>query len=389
MIVMENRVSIEIGSQTTIVAYASVRDNKTVRIEEIEMAPTVGYFNGKLTDADLLSDLLSELVDKVRHNDTNSRYEIQFVLPCRQVIKDVYTVVRRKKVKNIDAKLISDLASLCKKQYRMSEEYDLVDMMPSKIKADGVDCPELYSIDGAQEIELTWTLFLAKKEILDGWAAIFEKLGADSVSFIPAERAYARAFGVLKEAMPELAIVDLGAMSDSVYYFKGGMFNFSEYIFLGADTIENDIAIAYDISFAMARQLKLASGEALLYACKESHVPMPDGINDCKTSDLMTVIQCRMEELYEGVIYQLQQHGCEPGGKAMLVGGGNNLKNSDLLFKRLSAMSVPLLSYVDIQARLDSVLGVKEFAMAIGAAGAECEDGETESKGGLWSIFRR
>lgn len=386
---METKVSIEIGSRTTVVACASVNSNGGVKINEVEMAPTIGYSDGKIVSEELLADLVSSLVKRVSHGLSDDGFEIQFVLPWRHVEKREYIVKWNKRVKAINSDLLSKLAVECKNGFVLGDGYELVDMIPSGVKVDGEERAFLYSEQEATQIELKWTIYVAKNSILDRWAKLFENFGAESVSFIPAERAFARAFGGLTEKMPEYAVVDLGALSESLFYYRGGMLVYSAFFKVGANSIDSDIATAYDIPQNVATQLKLKSGEALLYACKESHVPMPDGINDCKTHGLMTVIQCRMEELYEGVIYQLQQKGCEQGVEAILVGGGNNLKNSDMLFKLLSRMEVSHLAYDGIEARLDSMLGVKEFALAIGAAGAEIEDGESKSNGGFWSIFSR
>ncbi|MBP3420259.1 MAG: hypothetical protein J6K74_06710 [Marinifilaceae bacterium] len=386
---METKVSIEIGSRTTVVACASVNSNGEVRINDVEMAPTIGYSDGKIVSEELLADLLASLVKRVSHGLCDDGFEIQFVLPWRHLERREHIVKWNKRVKSIDSDLLSKLAAECKKEVLLGNGYELIDMIPSGLNVDGEEQNFLYSIQDSSQIELKWAVYIAKNSILDRWAKIFENLGADSVSFVPAERAYAKAFGGLTVKMPEYAVVDLGALSESLFYYRGGMLVYSAFFKVGANSIDSDIATAYDIPQNVATQLKHQSGEALLYACKESHVPMPDGINDCKTHGLMTVIQCRMEELYEGVIYQLQQKGCEQGVEAILVGGGNNLKNSDLLFKLLSRMEVPHLAYDGIEARLDSVLGVKEFALAIGAAGAETEDGELKSSGGFWSIFSR
>ncbi|MBR2981308.1 MAG: hypothetical protein IKC67_04205, partial [Odoribacter sp.] len=59
----------------------------------------------------------------------------------------------------------------------------------------------------------------------------------------------------------------------------------------------------------------------------------------------------------------------------VLIGGGNNLKNSDLLFKMLSGMTVIPTKYM-AQAKSESDLMVKEFAVAVGALGSETQEDE-------------
>ncbi|MBE6334047.1 MAG: hypothetical protein E7071_04365 [Bacteroidales bacterium] len=368
---METRVSIEIGNQTIVAAFGYVSDSATVKLNEVAMAPTEGYENGKIIDKPALMQVLYDLVNRVTKQTSLRSAAIQFVMPA-EVVQRVEHTVNLKSVKLLDKKSLREAAAQCKKEITLQEGYDIIDMIPSKVVVNGEERSTV-NIESAANVELTWSVFVVPESVMTEWMELFDIFKADSINFIPYERACGEAFAVFGGSK-ELSIVDLGAESERVLNFTGGLLKVSERLRLGADTIDQDITWAYKLPLEDARELKLSHGEALLYTCKMDYVPLPDGLNECKTKELMVVIQSRLEELYEGVIYILQQNGCR-GGNVVLIGGGNNLKNSDLLFKMLSGMTVIPTKYM-AQAKSESDLMVKEFAVAVGALGSETQEDE-------------
>lgn len=369
MIEMETRVSIEIGNQTIVAALGSVSDAGVIRVNEIAMAPTEGYENGRIVDKPSLMQALYDLVNVVKKDTSLKNAVIQFVMPT-EVTERVEHTVNLKNIKQLDKKCLREAAAQCKKEFALQEGYEIIDMIPSRIVADGREVASM-NVSQANHVELTWSVFVVSESVTTEWMELFDIFKAESINFIPYERACGTAFGTFNNNI-ELSIVDLGAESERVVNYTGGLLKLSERLRLGADTIDQDITWAYKLPLADARELKLSHGEALLYTCKMDYVPLPDGLNECKTKELMVVIQSRLEELYEGVIYILQQRDCR-SGNVVLIGGGNNLKNSDLLFKMLSGMNVVPTKCL-AQAKSESDLMVKEFAVAVGALGSETQD---------------
>ena len=373
---METRVSVEIGNQTIVAAYGSVSDTGVVKVVDSAMTLTDGYCYGEITDKGSLMHAIQDAVMQATKGASIQGGVIQFVMPKESVRTTECTVCLRG-VKRVNKDTLRDAAVQCKKEFNLAEGEEIIDMIPSKLIVNGEESEKLF-VERASEIQLTWNVYTVSTKIADLWMEIFNIFKSDSIAFVPYERACGEAFRALSDCK-ELAIVDLGAESERLLYFKGGMLKLSSSIRIGADSIDSDIAQAYKLASSDARMLKLSHGEALLYACQEDYVPLPDGINECKTKDLMVLIQCRLEELYEGVIFQLQQIGCN-GGDVALVGGGNNLKNSDLLFKILSGMRIVPVKYL-CQAKSETLLMVKEFAAAIGALASDPQDDKPVKRG--------
>ncbi len=368
---METRVSIEIGNQTIVAAYGYLTDSGVVKLNDIAMCPTAGYANGHIDDKPLLMQTLYDLVNRITKGGSLKNSVIQFVMPA-EVVKCTEYTVNLKSVKGIDKRTLQEAGAQCKKEFALQKGYEIIDMIPCRLAVNGEEQLSL-NVGSASNVALTWRVFVVEESVTTEWMELFDIFKSESIGFIPYERACGEAFGALSRR-ENLSIVDLGADSERVLNYSGGLLRLSERLRLGADTIDQDITQAYKLPLRDARELKLSHGEALLYTCKVDYVPLPDGLNECKTKELMVVIQCRLEELYEGVIYLLQQIGCRTG-KVALVGGGNNLKNSDLLFKMLSGMEILPVKYL-AQAKSESDLMVKEFAVAVGALGSDTQDDE-------------
>ena len=378
---METRVSIEIGNQTVVAALGYVSDAGDVKIVDVDMAPTEGYSFGAITDKTSLMHCLYSLVTKVCKDVSLKSGVVQFVVPA-ECVTSVEHTVKIRGVKRLDERTLQSAAAQCKKEISLTEGFEIIDMIPSKVLVEDVEIESLNQVGNVSQMDLTWRVFCMKSNVANEWMEIFDIFKASSVAFIPYERACGEAFRALSDAK-ELSIVDLGSDSERVLHYKGGMLKLSERMRLGADTIDQDITVAYKLPLNDARRLKMSHGEAMLCTCKMDYVSLPDGINECKTKELMLVIQSRLEELYEGAIYQLQQSSYGQG-KVALVGGGNNLKNCDLLFKMLSGMDVVRTKYL-CNAKSESPLMVKEFAAAIGVLGCDAQNDEpVKSKWSLW-----
>ena len=369
---METRVSIEIGNQTVVAALGYVSDAGDVKVVDVDMTPTEGYSFGTIIDKTALMQCIYEVVTKVCKDVSLKSGVIQFVVPA-ECVSCVERTITLKSVKSLDQRTLQSAAAQCKKELSLSDNLEIIDMIPSKLSVGGVEKESIKVVANVSQLELTWKVFYMESAVANEWMEIFDLFKAASVAFIPYERACGEAFKALSHSK-ELSIVDLGADSERVLHYKGGMLKLAERLRLGADTIDKDITIAYKLSPDDAKRLKMSHGEAMLCTCKMDYVSLPDGINECKTKELMLVIQSRLEELYEGVIYQLQQAGYG-NGKVVLVGGGNNLKNSDLLFKMLSGMEVVRTKYI-CNAKSESPLMVKEFAAAIGVLGCDAQNDE-------------
>ena len=117
-----------------------------------------------------------------------------------------------------------------------------------------------------------------------------------------------------------------------------------------------------------ARALKEEYGEALRAACRSRKVMIPDTKFSIECHDLSYVEQCRLEELLEGAIFQIQQSGYyeELDGGVFLTGGGSRTNGIDSLLKFLSGLQVRQGRVMNMHAQEASKLSDPTLTVALG-----------------------
>lgn len=110
---------------------------------------------------------------------------------------------------------------------------------------------------------------------------------------------------------------------------------------------------------------------------------IPDTKLTIESRDLTTVIQSRMEELLEGVVFLLQGWNFEKGeDEILLTGGGSRLLDVDALLQRLSGHRVGRACVKRVQSSKEEVLRTPEYMVALGLLLCSHEEPQ-ETKTGL------
>lgn len=182
----------------------------------------------------------------------------------------------------------------------------------------------------------------------------------------------------------DFALVDLGASGINVELFRDGMMEYEARLPLGTRTIDKDIMLAFAINAQQARKLKHEYGQALRSSCKYRKIQIPDTNLTIENRDLATVVQSRVEELLEGVVFLLQKWGFDnPDDEVLLTGGGSRLQDLDLLLNRFSGHPVGKAIAKNIQASRDEILSTPEYLVALGLLFCK-HPIEEQPKEGVW-----
>lgn len=142
----------------------------------------------------------------------------------------------------------------------------------------------------------------------------------------------ASAKSVLQENQIEsgVAVVDIGGSTTGVAVFEEGDLQYVGVISIGGMNITNDLAIGLKTDPAVAEQIKLAHGSAVIR--KESEgvsVKHNDEILSFQTSEIDEIVEARLEEIFEAVQNELKKAGRAgqlPSG-IVLTGGTANMKS--------------------------------------------------------------
>jgi cell division protein FtsA len=255
----------------------------------------------------------------------------------------------------------------------MFRENEVVDLIPTAYVVDRGSWVDNPVGRVAKELKVIYQVYTVDCQYMSMLSELFR--GFDQVCYYPSVRAY-------QETLPEMhevALVDLGASGIQVAVFHKGVLWHEAYLPLGCRTIDKDIMCAYGVNSMQARQLKHEHGEALRMLCKNKKVQIPETNLTLESRDLATVVQCRAEELLEGIVYLLQTWKFDyQNGKILLAGGGSRLKNLDVLLQRLSGCSVERAVPCGIETSRGDLLRTPEYLIALGLLKCQTVDEEVK-----------
>jgi len=150
----------------------------------------------------------------------------------------------------------------------------------------------------------------------------------------------ASAHAVLSDEEKEagVALVDIGGGTTDLSIFKDGIIRHTAVIPFGGNAITDDIAEGCHVTKKNAEKLKVKFGSALADEIFENRIISINGINDrghkeIAERNLALIIQARVEEIFDFVLWEIKRSGYERGLIAGIVitGGGALLKHLDKL----------------------------------------------------------
>ncbi len=157
----------------------------------------------------------------------------------------------------------------------------------------------------------------------------------------------ASAEAVLDEREKEagVALVDIGGGTSDIAIFQDGIIRHTAVIPLGGNIITEDVKEGCTIIKSQAEALKTKFGSALASENKDEEIVAIPGLRgrqpkEISLKNLANIIQARMEEILEHVMYEIKSSGYEKKLIAGIVitGGGAMLKHISQLTEFMTGM---------------------------------------------------
>lgn len=236
-------------------------------------------------------------------------------------------------------------------------------------------------------------VILAEKDYMRQLASIFRKANLDIDGLVPVTLAQRSLALDTNELNDNVMLLDIGAGNTDIGVFEGSNFVYTNTIALGGDNITKDIALVLNISEEEADKLKKQYGlalkslidndnEILLTTYKED-----EGKKVIKSSELIAVMEARIEEIFSLVNRDITTQGIKPRiNNVILTGQGiTNINKSDVAGKIILNIPVKiatgrLISVVRPEYRtaysLVRYVASRPFAKTVGSSiDSDSEDG--------------
>lgn len=173
-----------------------------------------------------------------------------------------------------------------------------------------------------------------------------EKVGLEVVDMTLEPIASSAAVLSHEEKEAGVVLVDIGGGTTDITIFKDGIIRHTAVIPFGGNIITRDIRDGCTVMNQQAEKLKVKFGSALAEAIYDNKIIMIPGLRgrdpkEISEKNLARIIQARLEEIFDYVLWEIRRSGYE--GKLIaglvLTGGGSLLKNINLLAERHTGIS--------------------------------------------------
>ena len=186
-------------------------------------------------------------------------------------------------------------------------------------------------------------VILADKEYIKQLSNIFRKAGLEIDGFIPTTLAERNLMLDNNELTDNVMLLDIGAGNTEIGIFQANEFLYTNTIPLGGKNITSDIALVLNISEEEADKLKKQYGLAMKsYIDNDNDIILntyrgeADGrTKTIKSSELIEIIEARIEEIFELVNKDITSKGIKPRiNNVVITGQGiSSINKSDVAGK--------------------------------------------------------
>ncbi len=201
----------------------------------------------------------------------------------------------------------------------------------------------------AETIEGNFKLFVGARKPVNNLNILFKDLGVALARKMFSPDAVAGAVLTESERQNGVALVEIGAGVTSLAIYRGKVLRHYSSIPFGGWSITNDIALECSFDDALAENLKLAYGaclpgkhQSLSEKILQIHDEETGSYEQLSLNYLSQIISCRVREIIEAVLYNIQESGYADKlrGGVVITGGGANLVNLPVVFKEMSGYKV-------------------------------------------------
>lgn len=187
-----------------------------------------------------------------------------------------------------------------------------------------------------------------------------------------------------------IVLVDIGGGTTDVAVFYDGIIRHTAVIPFGGNIITEDIKEGCGIIKTQAEQLKVRFGSALAQENQENEIISIPGLSgrppkEVSVKLLAQIIQARMEEILEFVLFEIKSSGYERKLSAGIVvtGGGSMLKHLQQLVMLTTGMDCRIGTPNKNLASADNELKNPLYATGVGLVMKGIEKYEREAKRGM------
>jgi cell division protein FtsA len=330
-------VGLDIG--TTKIAAIAGRKNEYGKLEILGFgrANSNGVKHGQVLNIDETIKAIKMALDNCYASNPNLNVTEVYVGIAGHHIKSLQTrgdIVRQSTDDEITQREIDQLIADQYKTYIPAGD-QIIDVIPQEFTVDNFqNIPNPIGYGGVK-VGANFHIITGDKNAIRNINRAVEKSGLETKDLVLQPLASAAAVMGQEDLEAGVAIVDIGGGTTDLAVFYEGILKHTAVIPFGGENISNDIKTGLGVLKTQAEQMKVQFGSALSNEAKANAFITIPGLRgmpakEISVKNLANIIQARMSEIMDFVVYHLKQVGLDNkmlNGGIVLTGGGSQLKH--------------------------------------------------------------
>jgi cell division protein FtsA len=330
-------VGLDIG--TTKIAAIAGRKNEYGKLEILGFgkAPSFGVQHGMVLNIDQTIKAIRQALENCYASNPNLEINEVYVGIAGHHIKSLQTrgdIVRNDTDAEISQK---DIDQLINDQYKtvIPASDQIIDVIPQQYIVDSLQNITYPIGMSGVKVGANFHIITGDKNAIRNINRSVEKSGLRIKDLVLQPLASAAAVMCDMDFEAGVAIVDIGGGTTDLAVFYEGILKHTAVIPYGGENITNDIKNGLGVLKTQAEQMKVQFGYALADEAKNNaYITIPglrgQSPKEISVKNLAHIIQARMSEILDFVVYHLKQIGMDNkmlNGGIILTGGGSQLKH--------------------------------------------------------------
>ncbi|MFP4620204.1 MAG: cell division protein FtsA [Bacteroidales bacterium] len=367
--------AVDIGTTKVATIVGKMKENGKVQIMGVSKTPSTGIKRGVVQNIDETVNAIKKTVSEVQAA-SGTKFSNVFVGIAGQHIKTIRNRGYINRNSSEDEITREDIDALIREMYNISIDVgeEIVHVLPQNFIVDnetGIKNP--VGMLG-RRVEANFHIVIGQITSARNIGKCINKADLNLNELILQPLASSTAILTADEKEAGVTLVDIGGGTTDVAVYYDDIIRHTAVIPFGGDVVTKDIKEGCSILQRQAELLKIQYGSALGDLAREDEVVSIPGISgrepkEITLKSLAYIIQSRMEEILNAVLYEIENSGYYERLSAGIVitGGGALLKDLPQLVKFVTGMDVRL-GYPAVNLAAESVEIVNDpiFSTSVG-----------------------
>lgn len=368
-------VGLDIGTTKISVIISKKDENGKFEILGTGKSESLGVKRGEVANIDKTVTAIKEAVGQA---ENNSSYPIT----------DVYVGIAGSHIKSMQHRGIltrensteeitpKDVKRIIRDMHKLAMEpgMQIIHVIPQEYYIDGLPAGNDPVGMCGSRMEADFHIITGRTSAAHNIERSVKKAGLNMVGLILEPLASAASALDPQEREAGVVLVDIGGGTTDVAIFYKDVIRHTAVIPYGGNIITTDIENGCNIMKTQAEKLKIRFGEALSLNVSENKIVSIPGIKgrrpkEISLHNLANIVQARMEEIFELVLYEIKASGysSKMGAGIVLTGGGAQLENIKQLVEYVTGLDARIGQPLEnLSAGFDPELKNPIFATSLG-----------------------